>query len=119
MFFLWVISLTTPATANALSILTGEDLQKVCESTEHFSDCVSYLELVHKTIKTAARTNGSRPELIVGSCGPDKGIDTVPLTIALRLAWQDYAEEHPGRLQRQAIEEVLLAYEMRWPCKMP
>ena len=80
---------------------------------------MTYLELVHKTIKTAARMNGPRQGPIVGSCGPEKGIDTVPLTIALRLAWQDYAVEHASRLDGQAIEEVLLAYEQRWPCKRP
>ena len=117
LFFLGMISLTTPGTANALSILTGEDLQQICNSTEHFSECVSYLELVHKTIKAAARMNASRSEPTIGSCAPEKGIDTVPLTIALRLAWQEYAAEHPRRLYRQAVEEVLLAYEKRWPCK--
>jgi hypothetical protein len=117
LFFLMVVSLATPTTANALAISTGEDLQKVCNAAEHFSECVSYLELVYKTIKIAARMNESRPKQIVGSCGPDKGIDTVPLTIALRLAWQEYAEEFPDRLDGQAVEEVLLAYERRWPCE--
>ena len=105
LFFIGVISLAASGVANALSISTGEDLQQVCNEMEQFSECVSYLMLVHRTIKTAARMNGLQPEPIVGSCGPDKGFDTVPLTIALRLAWQDCAAEHPGRLHRQAIED--------------
>ena len=59
--------------------------------------------------------NGNTGKL-VGSCGPVKGIDTVPLVIALRLAWQEYAGQHPERLEGYAIDQVLLAYEARWPC---
>ena len=59
--------------------------------------------------------SGSQLKGVIGSCGPEKGIDTIPLPIALQRAWQAYAKKHPGRLQRQALEEVLLAFEERWP----
>ena len=111
-----VLPLATPGVAKTLSIVTGEDLHKVCDVAERYDECVSYLEMVHKTIKAAARMNETRPGKLVGSCGPEKGIDTVPLVIALRLAWQDYAGQHPERLKGYAIEQVLLAYEARWPC---
>jgi hypothetical protein len=116
-FFLVVISLAMPNTANANTIVTGEDLQKVCNDAERFSECVSYLETVYKTAKTIGRINEPQLKGLVGSCGPEQGIDTVPLSIAWRLAWQEYAAKYPGRLQRLAVEEVLLAYEERWPCK--
>jgi len=111
------MSLITPCAANAVAISSGKDLQEVCSAAAYFSECVSYLELVHKTVKTIGRMNEARLQGIIGSCGPEQGIDTVPLIIALRLAWLEYADIHPERLHRQAPEEVLLAYEERWPCK--
>ena len=111
-----VLPLATPGVAKTLSIVTGEDLHKVCDVAERYDECVAYLEMVHKTIRAAARMNETRSGKLVGSCGPEKGIDTVPLVIALRLAWQDYAGQHPERLKGYAIEQVLLAYEARWPC---
>ena len=115
-FLVSALSLATPGVAKTLSIVTGEDLHKVCDVAERYDECVSYLEMVHKTIKAAARMNETQSGKLVGSCGPEKGIDTVPLVIALRLAWQDYAVKHPGCLEGYAIEQVLLAYDARWPC---
>lgn len=115
-FLLAALSLATPGMTKTLSIVTGEDLHKVCDVAERYDECVSYLEMVHKTIKAAARMNETQAGKLVGSCGPEKGIDTVPLVIALRLAWQDYAGQHPARLEGYAIDQVLLAYEARWPC---
>lgn len=115
-FLMGVLPLATPGVAKTLSIVSGEDLHKTCDVAERYQECVSYLEMVHKTIKTAARMNETQSGKLVGSCGPEKGIDTVPLLIALRLAWQDYAGQHPGRLEGYAIEQVLLAFEARWPC---
>lgn len=115
-FLLGALSLATPGMAKTLSIVTGEDLHKVCAVAERYDECVSYLEMVHKTIKAAARMNETQSGKLVGSCGPVKGIDTVPLVIALRLAWQEYAAQHPERLEGYAIDQVLLAYEARWPC---
>jgi len=116
-FFLVAMSLALPNMANAVEIVTGEDLQVICGDDKRFVDCVSYLETVYKTAKAIGRL--SEPQLtgLVGSCGPELGIDTVPLSIARRLAWQEYAGRHPQRLKGLAVEEVLLAYEARWPCK--
>jgi len=116
-FFLVVISLAMPNAANATTILTGEDLQALCDDSDRFAECVSYLETIYKTAKTIGRINEPQLKGLVGSCGPEQEIDTVPLSIARRLAWQDYAGMHPERLDRPAVEEVLLAYEERWPCK--
>lgn len=116
-FLLAVISPAMPNVANAMTILTGEDLQIVCDDADRFSECVSYLETIYKTAKTIGRINQPQVKGLVGSCGPEQGIDTVPLSIARRLAWQDYARKYPERLQDLAVEEVLLAYEERWPCK--
>ena len=117
MLLLVVISLALPNAANAMTISTGEDLQKVCNDIERFSECVSYLGTIYKTAKTIDRITDPQLKGLIGSCGPEQGIDTVPLSIAWRLAWQEYAEKYPKRLQRLAVEEVLLAYEERWPCK--
>ena len=112
-----VLSLPIPQAANALTVSTGEDLQKACNVVEHFSECVSYLNVVYDTAKAIAHMNDPELKGVVGSCGPDKGIDTVPLIIALRAAWQEYAKKYPGRLGKLAVGEVLLAFEERWPCK--
>ena len=114
--FLGMLLLVISNGANALTISTGKDLQIACNAVERFSECVSYLEMIHKTIKAVGRMNGPQVKGLVGSCGPEQGIDTVPLAIAHRLAWQEYAKTHPERLHRRAIEEVLLAFEERWPC---
>ena len=116
-FLLAVISIAVPNVADANTIVTGEDLQMVCDNPDRFSDCVSYLETIYKTAKTIGRLNEPKLTGLIGSCGPDQGIDTVPLSIARRLAWQEYASKYPERLQRLAVKEVLLAYEERWPCK--
>jgi hypothetical protein len=117
LFFLVVISLAMSNAANATTILTGEDVQTLCDDSDRFAECVSYLETIYETAKTIGRINEPQLKGLVGSCGPEQGIDTVPLSIARRLAWQDYAGKYPERLQGQAVEEVLLAYEERWPCK--
>ena len=106
-----------PDTAYANSIVTGEDLQKICDDDARFTDCVSYLETIYKTAKAMGRVNVPPLKGLAGSCGPELGIDTVPLSIARRLAWQEYAGKHPERLKGLAVEEVLLAYEARWPCR--
>ena len=116
MLFLAMLSLAIPNGANAQTISTGKDLQIACSVSDHFSECVSYLKTVHETVKAVRRMNNLQPMEIIGSCGPEKGIDTVPLVIALRLAWQEYARKHPERLREHVTEEVLLAFEERWPC---
>ena len=115
--YLTLLSFPIPQTVNALTISKGEDLQNACKVAEHFSACVSYLKLIHDTAKAIARMNDPEWRAVVGSCGPDKGIDTVPLVVALRAAWKEYAEKHPGRLRNLAVGEVLLAFEEQWPCK--
>ena len=114
---LGVMSLTLSNATHALTISTANDLEKLCNAVEHFPECVSYLETVYKTAKAIDRMNEPQLKEVIGSCGPEKGIDTVPLSIALRLAWQEYAAQHQGRLQQDAAEEALLAFEARWPCK--
>lgn len=112
-----IISLNLPSAVNAVTISTAKDLDELCDSVEHFPQCVSYLETVYKTVKAVDRMNETRRGKTIGSCGPDKGIDTVPLAIALRLAWRDYVAQHQGRLQASAIEGAILAFEQRWPCQ--
>lgn len=112
-----VLSLVVSQSANGIAIATGHDLQKACKEVEHFSACVDYLEVVYRTAKAIAHMNDPKRHAVVGSCGPDHGIDTVPLPIALRTAWQAYAEKFPEQLRDPAVEKVLLAFEARWPCK--
>lgn len=115
--FLAAISISLPQPASALAISTGGDLANACNAVERFDECVSYLKAVHDTAKAIARMGATEPRRVVGSCGPDKGIDTVPLTIALRAAWREYAEDHPARLAKAAAGEVLLAFDTEWPCR--
>jgi hypothetical protein len=117
--YLTVLLLAMSQAVNATTISTGEDLQKVCNAVEGFSECVTFLEVVYQTAKAIAHMNDGEPslKLVIGSCGPNKGIDTVPLVIALRAAWQEYAKKHPEQLRNLAVGEALLAFEARWPCK--
>ncbi len=111
----WLLAL--PQAGNATTIATGEDLQRACDAAATFPECVEYLELVYQTAKAIARLNGPGGPPPVGSCGPGQGIDTVPLVIALRTAWQAYAGRHPDRLRRPAVGSALLAFEQQWPCQ--
>ncbi|UCH49078.1 MAG: hypothetical protein JSU95_04605 [Betaproteobacteria bacterium] len=97
--------------------IDGEDLRLACSSAEHFSDCVFFLKTVHQTAKAIDHFSDGEPQGSIGSCAPEQGIDTVPLVIALKLAWQEYAERSPERMRNPVAEEVLLAYEERWPCQ--
>lgn len=112
-----VLSLVASQSANGITITTAKDLQKACKEVELFSACVGYLEVVYRTAKAIAYMNDPKLHNVVGSCGPDQGIDTVPLPIALRTAWQAYAEKFPEQLGDTAVEKVLLAFEAQWPCK--
>lgn len=114
--YLAVLSMTMSQGANALTISTGADLQKACTVAEHFSACTSYMKVVFDTAKAIAHMKSSKSNGVIGSCGPEKGIDTVPLVIALRNAWQDYASKYPDRLRHLAVTEVLRAFERQWPC---
>ena len=115
-YLLLMVLLAQPLFAYSQTLTTGEDLQEVCSSSEHFSDCVLFLKTVHLTAKAIDRSLDPAMGDVVGSCGPEQGIDTVPLVIALKLAWQEYAEKHQDRMQNLAAEEALLAFEARWPC---
>ncbi len=113
---LLVILLALSPAANSQTITTGEDLQRICSSAERFSDCVLFLKTVYQTAKVLDRVSDHGKRGLIGSCGPEQGIDTVPLVIALKLAWQEYAAKTPQRMHNLAIEEALLAFEARWPC---
>ncbi len=113
---LLLILLALPQSLRAETITTGSDLQEACNSAEHFSDCVIFLKTVYQTAKAINRSLDHTETDVIGSCGPEQGIDTVPLVIALKLAWQEYATKFPGRMQNLAVEEALLAFEARWPC---
>lgn len=106
-----------PVAAQTHAIVTGEDLQKICADDARFSECTSYLDIVYKVAKVIGRLGEPQVAGLPGSCGPDLGIDTVPLPIARRLAWQEYARKNPQQLQGLAVETVLLAFEARWPCQ--
>ncbi len=114
---LLVLSMPTSLAANALGISTAEDLRRACNAADRFAQCTSYLKVVFDTAKAISHMQDSKPIEVVGSCGPDKGIDTVPLVISLRAAWQEYAAKYPDRLNRLAVAEALHAFETRWPCK--
>ena len=109
-----LLTLAQPAWGQ--SIVTGADLQEVCKSAETFPDCVFFLKTVDQTAKAMGQLSDPTGESFVGSCAPEKGIDTVPLVIALRLAWLEYAEKYQQRMQKPAAEQALLAFEARWPC---
>ena len=116
-YLLVALFLLLPQAARAQPITTGEDLNEVCDSAEHFEVCVFYLKTVYQSAKAIDRLADAEEKGSIGSCGPEQGIDTVPLVIALRLAWQEYAARSPERMQNPAAEEALLAFEERWPCK--
>lgn len=116
-YLLIAIFLMLPQAARAQPIATGEDLHEVCNSVENFEVCVFYLKTIYQTAKAINELSDAEQKGSIGSCGPEQGIDTVPLVIALRLAWQEYAARSPERLQNPAAEEALLAFEERWPCK--
>jgi hypothetical protein len=111
------VFLMLPQAARAQPITTGEDLHEACNSAEQFEVCVFYLKTVYQTAKAIDQLSDAEQKGSIGSCGPEQGIDTVPLVIALRLAWQEYAARSPERMQNLAAEEALLAFEERWPCK--
>lgn len=105
---------------SAATISSGRDLDQVCSEVDRFSECVNYLQTVYRTAKAISRM--TEPKLnklngLVGTCGPDQGIDTVPLPVALRIAWQERASKYPAQLGEPAEEQALLAFEERWPCK--
>lgn len=102
---------------DAASTLTGNELQELCVSVGSFDECVSFLKDVNDSAKASALKTTPNSQRPLGSCGPDKGIDTVPLAIAWRLAWEQYANKYPHRLSNSADDEVLLAFEEQWPCK--
>ena len=116
-YVLIAMLLMLPQAARAQPITTGEDLHEVCNLAEHFELCVFYLKTVYQTAKAIDQLSDAEEKGSIGSCGPEQGIDTVPLVIALRLAWQEYAARSPERMQNPAAEEALLAFEERWPCK--
>ena len=113
-----IILLTSHAASSQsdFAVSTGEDLRRTCNSADHFAECTSYLKVIYDTAKAIAQATATKSNLVVGSCGPEKGIDTVPLVVALRIAWQEYAGKHPDRLRHQAVNEVLQAFERKWPC---
>ena len=114
---LTLLLLALPRTAGAGIIETGQDLDRACRAPDELSDCLTFLQAVHKTVKEVARTREEDAPPIVGSCGPDKGIDTLPLAVWLRDSWYAYAARHPDQLHRRAAEAVLLAIEEQWPCE--
>ena len=115
-YLLIVVCLALPQAASAQGITTGSDLQEICSSADRFSECVIFLKTVHQTAKAIDRLSDDGQAGVIGSCAPGQGIDTVPLVIALKLAWQEYAAEFQERMQNLAVEETLLAIEARWPC---
>ena len=70
--YLTLLSLSLPHGVSAVTISTGEDLQKACNKAQHFSSCVAYLNVVYETVKAIAHMNGPqmKPTSVVGSCGP-------------------------------------------------
>ena len=110
--------LAMPRIAGAtMEIWSGENLRDTCESSEELTKCFTYLEVVYQTAKAIARTDDARADGVVGSCGPEKGLDTLPLVISLRDAWQQYAAKYPERLRYRAAGEALRSFEERWPCQ--
>ena len=108
--------LAFPQTGDAAIIETGQDLERACRAPDELSNCLTFLQAVHKTAKEIARTLDAGSLPIVGSCGPDKGIDTLPLSVWLRDAWYAYADRYPDRLNQRAAEAALMAIDEKWPC---
>ena len=105
-----------PQTGAAAIIETGQDLEKACQTPDQLSECLTFLQAVHKTAKEIVRTHEFEPGQIVGACGPEKGIDTLPLAVWLRDAWFAYVDRHPDRLHQRAAAAALHAIEEKWPC---
>jgi len=105
-----------PQIGGAAIIETGQDLEKACRAPGQTSECLTFLQAVHKTAKEIALANDAESPRILGSCGPDKGIDTLPLAVWLRDAWYAYAKRHPDRLSQRAAAATLHAIEQKWPC---
>jgi|GEM_PF-6574487 len=116
-YWLVALLLVLPQAGNAATISTGDDLREVCAAEPEFAQCVRYLDLIYQAAKAIAQMDASGKARVTGACGPDQGIDTVPLVVALRLAWQDYVAAHPERLGDPAAEVALRAFEARWPCR--
>jgi len=117
-FYLCFVALffAIPQVGSAAIIETGQDLQKACHTPDELSACLTFLQAVHKTAKEIALADDAGSRRIVGSCGPDKGIDTLPLAVWLRDAWYAYAKRHPDRLNQRAAAAALHAFEQQWPC---
>ena len=110
--------LAMPRIASAtMEVWSGEDLRDTCQSSAELTKCFAYLEVVYQTAKAIAQASDSAAGGAVGSCGPEKGIDTLPLVISMRDAWQQYAAKYPERLRYRAAGEALRAFEERWPCR--
>lgn len=112
-----MLVLAFPRVGDAAIIETGQDLERACRAPDELSACLTFLQAVHKTAKEIVRMQGQVYPPIVGSCGPEKGIDTLPLAVWLRDAWYGYADRHPDHRYQRAVEAVLMAIEEKWPCE--
>lgn len=111
-----VFLLAFPRAGDAAIIETGQDLERACRAPDELSACLTFLQAVHKTAKEIVQMQGPDARTIAGSCGPEKGIDTLPLSVWLRDAWYAYAARHPKHRFQRAAEAALMAIEEQWPC---